>query len=84
MYSFRLCRVFIFACGLSLVVANGSYSPAAVQGLLIPRVAPVVRHGLCGALAPGVAVHRLSCPLAGGIFWEQGLNPCPPHWQAYS
>ena len=25
-----------------------------------------------------------SCPSACGIFPEQGLNPCPPHWQAES
>lgn len=24
-----------------------------------------------------VVAHRLSCPLACGIFLEQGLNPCP-------
>ena len=23
-------------------------------------------------------------PLAGGTFWDQGLNPHPLHWQAYS
>ena len=28
--------------------------------------------------------HRLSCPLACGIFLDQGLNPCPLHWQADS
>ena len=63
MYSFRLRRVFVSACGLSLVVAKGSYSLVAEQGLLIPVVAPVVWPGLCGALALVVVVHRLSCPL---------------------
>ena len=28
-----------------------------------------------------VAVHRLSCPVAWGIFPDQGSNPCPLHWQ---
>lgn len=38
----------------------------------------------CGAAAPGlasagsaVAAHRLSCSVAGGIFLDQGSNPCP-------
>ena len=28
--------------------------------------------------------HGLSCSVACGIFPDQGLNPCPPHWQADS
>ena len=26
-----------------------------------------------------VVVHRLSCSVARGIFWDQGTNRCPPH-----
>ena len=35
---------------------------------------------------PGLAVaaHGLSCSMACGIFPDQGLNPCPLHWQADS
>ena len=28
-----------------------------------------------------VVMHGFSCPLACGIFLDQGLNPCPLHWQ---
>ena len=28
--------------------------------------------------------YRLSCPMAGGVFLDQGLNLCPLHWQAGS
>ena len=31
-----------------------------------------------------VVVHRLSCSAACGIFPDQGLNPCPGHWQVNS
>ena len=31
-----------------------------------------------------VVVHGLSCPMACGIFWDQGLNPDLLHWQADS
>ena len=31
-----------------------------------------------------VAVHGLRCPAECGIFWDQGSNPCPLHWQADS
>ena len=57
----------------------------------------VAAHGLlicggfscCGARALGArasvfAAHRLSCSAACGIFPDQGLNPCPLHWQADS
>ena len=84
--------------GLSLVVARvavvGSpLQPAAVRGLslVVARVAvvgfplqPAAGRGLWGPLAPVVAVCRLSSPMACGIFPDQGLNPCPLHWQADS
>ena len=38
-------------------------------------------HGSVGSV---VVTHRLSCPLACGIVLDQGLNPCPLHWQADS
>ena len=41
----------------------------------------VVAHGLYSA-GPVVVAHRLSCFAACGIFPDQGLNPCPLHWQA--
>ena len=31
-----------------------------------------------------IVVHGLSCPESYGIFLDQGLNPCPLPWQAYS
>ena len=31
-----------------------------------------------------VAVHRLGCFAACGVFSDQGSNPCLPHWQADS
>ena len=32
-------------------------------------------------VSSAVVAHRLSCPVAYGIFLDQGLNPCPMHWQ---
>ena len=31
-----------------------------------------------------VVLRGLSCSIARGIFLEQGLNPCPLHWQTGS
>ena len=42
----------------------------------------VAEHGLWGASV--VVACRLSCPLACGIFPDQGLNQCSLHWQADS
>ena len=67
--------LFTFGCaGFSLVV---------VRRLLIAVASLVAEHGL-GCLGSAVAAWGLSCPLACGIFPDQGSNPCPKHWQAYS
>ena len=42
------------------------------------------KHGLWGAWASAIVVHRLSCSVACGIFPDQGENPCPQHWQTDS
>ena len=69
----------------------------AVRGLLIAVVSLVLEHRLAGVHASIVAArglsscalqaleHRLnSCPVAGGIFPDQGSNPCLLRWQADS
>ena len=66
---FWLCWVFVAARRLSLVAASGGYCLVLLPGLLV-------------AMASFVAEHRLSCPVACGIFLDQGLNPCPLNWQA--
>ena len=40
----------------------------------------------CGLQSTGsvVVAHRLSCSVVCGIFLDQGLNPCPLHWQVDS
>ena len=67
-------------CRLSLVVGSGGSSLAQVRGLLTAVASFVTDHRLYGASV--VVVHRLSCPVAYGIFLDQGLNPCSLHWQA--
>ena len=53
-------------------------SLAVVLGLLV--VASLESTG--SRVMALVVVHRLSWHAACGIFLEQGLNPCPLHWQA--
>ena len=43
----------------------------------------VAAPGLQSTVA-GVVAHRLCCSGAGGIFLDQGLNPCLFHWQVVS
>ena len=88
---FWLCWVFVAAHGLSLLVGSGSYfllrcTSFSLQWLLLMQS---IGFGACGlqqlwTLEPGsiVVVHGLSCPLACGIFPDQGSNPCVLHWQA--
>ena len=74
--------VFIFGCagssllsGFSLVAVSRGYSSLWWSGF-----------SRCGAQALGstgsvVWCTGFSCSAAGGIFPDQGLNPCPLHWQ---
>ena len=85
-YFFNFSNLFIWlrwACiaahRLSLVAVSGGSSPLVVLRLLI-----VVEHGIWGVRVSVVAALGLCCPAAHGILLDQGLNPCPLHWQADS
>ena len=60
--------------GFSLAAASMGSSPVVVEGFLPVAASLTLEHGLQGA--GSVVVHGLSCPEAGGIFPEQGLNQC--------
>ena len=70
---FSCCRAWNPGVWASVVVARGLQSAGSV----------VVAHKLQGADSVVVA-HGLSCSTACGIFLDQGLNPCPLHWQVDS
>ena len=78
-----LCWVFISVCGLSLVVASGGRSSSRCAGLSLSR--PLLLRSTGSRRAGSVVVaHGPSCSAACGIFWDQGSNPCPLHWQVDS
>ena len=84
---FWLRWVFVAARGLSLVAVSGGYSLLRCVGFLWW----LLLLWALGARASVVVVHRLSscgarpsCSVACEIFLDQGLNPCPLHWQAVS
>ena len=93
-----LCWVFVAACRLSLVEANGSHSSLwcmsfSLLWLLLLRssgsrvqASVVAARGLssCSSTWVGYQAHGLSCSVARGIFPDQGSNRCPLHWQADS
>ena len=72
---FWLHWVFIAAYGLSLVVLSGGYALVSVLGLLV-AVASRCRAGALGHGGSVAVVHRLTCPVACGIFLDQGSIPC--------
>ena len=77
---FWLCWVFISVRGLSPVVARGVHSSSRCAGLLLSW--PLLLWSTSSRRADSVVVaHGLSCSTACGIFPDQGLNPCPLHWQ---
>ena len=95
---FWLLWVFVAACRLSLVEANGSHSSLwcmsfSLLWLLLLRssgsrvqASVVAARGLssCSSTWVGYQAHGLSCSVARGIFPDQGSNRCPLHWQADS
>ena len=82
--------LFVAACGLSVVVVSGGYSLVVVQGLLIAVTSLVAETGSVvggsGTLERSsvVVAFWLSCPMACGIFPDQGSNPGLLHWQTDS
>ena len=80
---FWLCWVFVSVQGLSLVAASGGHSSSRCVGLSLSR--PLLLRSTGSRRAGSVVVaHGPSCSTACGIFPDQGLNPCPLHWQADS
>ena len=78
---FWLCWIFVSVRGLSLVVASGGHSSSRYAGLSLSR--PLLLRSTGFRRAGSVVVaHGPSCSAACGIFPDQGLNPCPLHWQA--
>ena len=78
-----LCWVVASAQGLSLVVASGGHSSSRCAGLSLSR--PLLLRSTGSRRAGSVVVaHGPSCSAARGIVPDQGLNPCPLHWQADS
>ena len=84
-FIYWLCWVFAAAHGISLVVASRGYSPAVACRLLTERLLEVQNmRSSARRHASVVAALRFSLPEVCGIFPNQGLNPCPLHWQADS
>ena len=79
---FWLCWVLVSVRGLSRCGKRG-HSSSPCRGLSLSR--PLLLR-TTGSRRAGSAVvaHGPSCSVACGIFPDQGLNPCPLHWQADS
>ena len=78
-----LCWVFVSVRGLSPVVASGGHSSSQCVGLSLSQ--PLLLRSTGSRRAGSVIVaHGPSCSVACGIFWDQGSNPCPLHWQTDS
>ena len=76
-----MCWVFVSVRGLSLVAASGGHSSSRCADLSLSW--PLLLRSTSSRRAGSVVVaHGLSCSVACGIFPDQGLNPCPLHWQA--
>ena len=72
-------HIHFFFFWLGLHCCSWAFSNCGESRLLFIEV-----HRLWGTWASVVVAHRLSCLTAYGILPDQGLNPCPLHWQADS
>ena len=80
---FWLRWVFVSGWGLSLVAASEGHSSSWCAGLSLLR--PLLLRSTGSRRAGSVVVaHGPNCSAACGILPDQGLNPCPLHWQADS
>ena len=81
-------QIFFFKVFIYLILAVldlrccSSFSLAAVHRLLIATASLVAEHGL--QKTASIVVHGLCCPVACGIFPDQGSNLCLLHWQVDS
>ena len=86
LFYFWPCWIFVAVQGLLVVASRG-------RGRLLSSCDAWPSHcsgfsycraWVLGHTASVITVHGLSCSLACRIFPDQGLNLCPPHWQADS
>ena len=71
--------VHLFLTALGLHCRMRTSSSCGEQGL---RSSHGAQASVAGEHGPQVAeVQAISCPLARGVFPDQGLNPCPLPWQ---
>ena len=78
---FLACWVFVSVGGLSLVAVSRGHSSSRCTELSLSW--PLLLWSTSSRRAGSVVVaHGPSCSAACGIFPDQGLNPCPLHWQA--
>ena len=82
-YFWGLRWVFIAGRGLSLVPVSGGSSGWGDGLLVVASLGAEQRSRHAGSRAQAQQLWRngLSCPEACGIHPDQGLNPCPLHWQ---
>ena len=95
-FSFLLLLVLFFGSAGSSLLCMSFLLLQRVRGLLFIAVRGLLvavallwntgsRHmGVSNCVDSVVAAHGLGCSMACEIFLDQGLNPCPLPWQAYS
>ena len=62
----------------------GGFSCYGAQASVVQHVGSAVMVPRLWSTGSVVVVHEISCSSVYGIFLDQGLNPCPLHWQADS
>ena len=77
--------LFVAVRGLLIAVASthcGTWALGTQASVTAARGLSSCGSRALGIWASVVVVHGLGCSVARRIFPDQGLNPCPLHWQA--
>ena len=83
-FFFLAALAFVAVHRLSLIVVSGGYSPLRCPGFFLWQPLLLRSTGSRHAGFSSCDAWGLNCPVACGIFPDQGLSPCPLHWQAGS
>ena len=71
-----MCSIFLYKTIFCLALAAQGLGRCSWASSVL-----AAEHGLQGGTGSVVVALGLSCSMACGIFPDQGLNPCPLHWQ---
>ena len=83
-FFFKFFKFYLFLAVLAFGCYSWAFSSCGLRGLLFSCTSFSLQWLFLWCLGSVVVAHRFSCPLARGIFPDQGWSPFLLHWQVNS